>query len=52
MLYFRVLIFLIIILLMIYYSQVVLHILGITNITDKRTNFIKCIIPFYFWLNN
>lgn len=52
MLYFRALVFLITILLIVYYSQVVLHILGVTNITDKRINFIKCMIPFYFWLNN
>lgn len=52
MIYFRVLIFIIAMLLVVYYTTVVAHILGFNNITNQRITLIKCIIPFYFWLTD
>ena len=49
---FRLLILVLIVLMIVYYVQVILHILEVSNITKQRINFIKCIIPFYFWLIN
>lgn len=49
---FRLLILVLIVLMVVYYVQVISHILEVSNITNQRINFIKCIIPFYFWLTD
>ena len=49
---FRLLILVLIVLMVVYYAQVILHILEVNNITNQRINLIKCIIPFYFWLTD
>ena len=32
--------------------MVLAHILGLGEYTKQRITFIKCIIPFYFWLTD
>ena len=49
---FKLLILVLIVLMIVYYAQVIAHILEVSNITNQRINLIKCIIPFYFWLTD
>lgn len=50
MLYLRVIVILLIILLALYYIMVVCYILGWVNLTNRKITFLRCMIPFYYWI--
>ena len=52
MIWIRVLMFVLITLLVIYYGCVIGHLLGWTVLTNKRITFVRCLIPFYYWVTD
>jgi hypothetical protein len=48
--YYRLFIIAIIILAAIYYIMVALQCFGILSMTKREINFMKAIIPFYYWI--
>lgn len=49
---FKVMVFVIMLLFAIYYAMVVLHLLGAFKLTNRKITFIRCIVPFYYWIAN
>lgn len=52
MIWIRVLMFVLITLLVVYYGCVIGHLLGWTVLTNKRITFVRCLIPFYYWVTD
>lgn len=50
MIYYRLLITAIIVLAALYYIMVVLHCFKVIKLTEKDITFLKCVIPFYYWI--
>lgn len=49
---YRLLIVLIAVLLVTYYTLIVLHLLGVVKLTRKPVDAKKLLIPFYYFINN
>lgn len=52
MIAFKVMVFVIMLLLAIYYGMLVLHLLGAFKLTNRKITLVRCIIPFYYWIMN
>ena len=36
--------------LLLYYTHLIVHLLGICEMTYRRITFLRCAIPFYYWI--
>lgn len=52
MIAFKVMVFVIMLLLVIYYGMLVFHLLGAFKLTNRKITLVRCIIPFYYWIAN
>lgn len=50
MIWIRFVLFALIILLVAYWGNLIFHILGKTVMTHRKITFVKCLIPFYYWI--
>lgn len=50
MIWIRFVLFALIVLLIAYWGNLIFHILGKTVMTHRRITFVKCLIPFYYWI--
>nr|DAW84553.1 MAG TPA: hypothetical protein [Caudoviricetes sp.] len=41
-----------VLMLVIYYVHVIMHLFGAAVITHRKITFIRCIIPFYYWITD
>lgn len=51
MIYTRVILVLLIILILVYYTMIVAHLSGVINLTERKITFGKLCIPFYYWIH-
>ena len=52
MIAFKVMVFVIMLLLAIYYGMLVFHLLGAFKLNNRKLTLVRCIIPFYYWIAN
>lgn len=52
MIAFKVMVFVIMLLLAIYYSMLVLQLFGAIKFTNRKITVTRCLIPFYYWVTN
>lgn len=51
MIYARIILVLLILLIVVYYAMIVAHLSGVINLTDRKVEFSKLCIPFYYWVH-
>lgn len=51
MIYTKVFLGLLIILLLVYYTTVIMHLLDVLYLTNKKITFVRLCIPFYYWIH-
>lgn len=52
MIWIRFIIFIFTILYVIYYIHLIAQLLGMTTFTYRKITFVRCIIPFYYWISD